>query len=402
MRTLSSRVGNSMLAFAVVALSACGGDSTSSGVTVPPVPVAPKISVLTLSSDSVVIDGSSTPFTATIDNVAPDIQGVMIQGHITQGTTRRATGSMQINCSGAAAQPKGPCVVSYAIEASNSGDGTGTLVEGAATFELQLTQNGAALDTKTAAVKLASKPPVISIVSLSSDMATIDGAAVTLSAKIENVGASLSGVAIQGYATQGTARRAAGSMQIDCGSGVNVLPTGTCAVSVVLDASNDSAGTGLLVQGAAKFELQLTRNGTALDTAAIAATLVSNKPPRIRALTLSSDTATIEGTATPYTVTIENTGPSLSGVFIQGVVVQGTVEQPAGGTVVICGSGNGVLPTAFPSGVCTAGSDWGVSNRFSGAVVPGPATFELDLYVNNNGVNMLVDKKTIQVTLKNP
>ena len=148
-----------MLAFAVVALSACGGDSTSSGVTVPPVPVAPKISALTLSSDSVVIDGSSTPFTATIGDVAPDIQGAMIQGHITQGTTRRATGSMQINCSGSAAQPKGPCVVSYAIEASNSGDGSGILVEGAATFKVQLTQNGTALDTKTAAVKLASKPP---------------------------------------------------------------------------------------------------------------------------------------------------------------------------------------------------------------------------------------------------
>lgn len=387
-----------MLAFAVVALSACGGDNSSSGVTVPPVPVAPKISALTLSSDSVVIDGSSTPFTAAIDNVAPDIQGATIQGYITQGTTRRATGSMQINCSGAAVQPKGPCMVSYAIEASNSGAGSGTLVAGAATFELQLTQNGTALDTKTAAVKLASRPPAISVVSLSSDTATIDGSAVTLSAKIENVGASLSGVAVQGYATQGAARRAAGSMQIDCGSGVNVLPTGTCTVSVVLDASNDSAGTGLLVQGAAKFELQLTRNGTALNTAAIAATLVSHKPPRLSALTSSADTATIDGSYIPFTATIENTGPSLSGVVIQSFVIQGAVMQPAGGTVVICGSGNGVLP----SGVCTAASSWGVSNQYGGTLVPGPATFELDLYVNSNGAETLLDKKTIQVTIKNP
>ena len=187
-------------------------------------------------------------------------------------------------------------------------------------------------------------------------------------------------------------------MQIDCGSGVNVLPTGTCSVSVVLDASNDSAGAGLLVQGAAKFELQLTRNGTAVDTAAIAATLVSHKPPRLSALTLSSDTATIDGAFVPFTATIENTGPSLSGVLIQGVVLQGTVdaacrwngrhlwqrqrrsaERRVHGRIVL----GGVQPVG-------------------GTVVPGPATFELDLYVSNNGITTLLDKKTIQVTLKNP
>ena len=85
-------------------------------------------------------------------------------------------------------------------------------------------------------------------------------------------------------------------------------------------------------------------------------------------------------------------------MLIQGFVVQGAVMQPAGGTVVICGSGNGVLP----SGVCTAASSWGVSNQYGGTVVPGPGTFEVDLYVSNNGVTTLLDKKTMQVTLKNP
>ena len=293
---LLSRCSRCTLAFLVVALSACGDDQ---GHTSPTETVAPTIAALALSADSVLIGGSNTPLTVTIDNPAPDRPNVTVEGYLTQGTARRAAGSMQVDCgSGAALLPKGTCTVSFALGASNGGAGTGTLVQGAATFELQLIQNGTVLDTKTVAVTLVERP-TISTLSLSSDSVTIDGPNVNYTAALVNPGSSYSNMLVRGYIHQGTVQHVAGGTNVfACGSDPGVLPNGTCPVLYAFGASNSGgAGTGLLVQGAATFELRLTRNDTVLDTKTVAVTLVSNKPPTISALTLSSDTATIGGQA---------------------------------------------------------------------------------------------------------
>ena len=60
-----------------------------------------------------------------------------------QANARRSTGAVVVQCgSGSGILPTGACTVSNVIIASNSSAGTGTLVPGAATFELDLTANG--------------------------------------------------------------------------------------------------------------------------------------------------------------------------------------------------------------------------------------------------------------------
>ena len=388
---LLSRCSSCTLAFLVVALSACGDDQ---GHTSPTETVAPTIAALALSADSVLIGGSNTPLTVTIDNPAPDRPNVTVEGYLTQGTARRAAGSMQVDCgSGAALLPKGTCTVSFALGASNGGAGTGTLVQGAATFELQLTQNGMVLATKIAAVTLVNHP-TISAVKLGSDTAMIGGPGVGLTTTIESAGPSLPGVSVQGYVTQGTARRAVGSIQVDCGSGTAVLPRGTCPVSFVAGASNSGTGTGTLVAGDAAFELQLIQKGTVLDTKTVAVTLVEG--PTISALSLSSDSVTIDGPNVNYTAALVNPGSSYSNMVVRGYIHQGTVQHVAGGTnVFACGSDPGVLP----KGTCPVLYGFGASNSGgagTGLLVQGAATFELRLTRNDT---VVLDTKTVAVTL---
>jgi hypothetical protein len=388
---LLSRCSRCTLAFLVVALSACGDDQ---GHTSPTETVAPTIAALTLSADSVLIGGSNTPLTVTIDNPAPDRPNVTVEGYLTQGTARRAAGSMQVDCgSGAALLPKGTCTVSFALGASNGGAGTGTLVQGAATFELQLIQNGTVLDTKSVAVTLVERP-TISALTLSSDSVTIDGPNVNYTAALVNPGSSYSNTVVRGYIHQGSVQHVAGGTNVlACGGDPGVLPKGTCPALYGFGASNSSgAGPGLLVQGAATFELRLTRNDTVvLDTKTVAMTLVSNKPPTISALTLSSDTATIGGSSVTYMATIQNTGPALTQMLLQTFIVQGAEKFPAGGRFVDCGIGAGALP----SGTCTVPHGYGANFNYS--YIPGPATLEVQL---KDGNGTIVDTKTAPVVLK--
>ena len=90
----------------------------------------------------------------------------------------------------------------------------------------------------------------------------------------------------------------------------------------------------------------------------------STTTPRISALTLSRNSAFIDGPGVSYTATLNNPGSSLSGVAIQGWMVQGAVTHAAGGTVVFCGSDAGVLPT----GTCTVSP----ASRQAIAALPGP------------------------------
>ncbi len=225
------------------------------------------------------IGGSATAYSATLGNPGVSRSNVALQGWINQGTARRAAGGSMVVCgAGTGVLPNGTFTVSGSIVASNSGGGAGTLVPGAATFELQLMENGTVLETKTVAVTLAPNTPGIAALSPSSQTVFL-GSSITYTATLRNPGASLSNVVLQGWINQGTARRAAGGSMVMCGAGVGVLPNGSFNVSGSIVASNTTGGAGTLVDGAATFELQLIVNGTLLEAKTVAVTLATGVVP---------------------------------------------------------------------------------------------------------------------------
>jgi hypothetical protein len=236
----------------------------------------PSITALSPIAGSVFIGGSSTPYSATLGNPGVSRSNVVLQGWINQGTARRAAGGSMVMCgAGVGVLPNGTFPVSGSISTSNTAGGTGTLVPGAATFELQLLENGTVLETQTVAVTLAPNTPSITALNPISGSVFIGGSSTPYTAMLTNPGASLSNVVLQGWIDQGTARRAAGGSMVMCGAGVGVLPNGTFNVSGSIVASNTTGGTGTLVPGAATFELQLIVNGTVLETKTVAVTLAT-------------------------------------------------------------------------------------------------------------------------------
>ena len=297
--------------------------------------------------------------------------------------------------SGSGVLPTGTCTVAFSLSATNNGlSGTGTLVPGAATFNLVLKDSvGTGIDTASVAITLLPNHPLITAITLSRDSAFIDGRTTPFTATLENPGTARSGMGIQGWILQGTTLRAANGTVISCGSGQGVLPTGTCTVAFELSASNSAGGTGTFVPGAATFELDLRDStGAVIDKATKAITLQPNTP-RITALNLSTTTVAINGPTVPFTTTLDN--PDLgshSGVSIQGFIVQGTKRVPANGTVVLCGQSAGVLPTNS----CTMSFELSASNANGGSLVPGAATFELDL---RDSTGAVWNARSVAVTL---
>jgi hypothetical protein len=356
---------------------------------------AAQISALSLTSTSLYLDGPLGSDQITLQNAGPSLSGVVLQGWINQGTTRRAAGGSVAVCgSTPGVLPNGTCTMTADVVASNTGAGTGLLVLGAATFELDLTVNGTVVGTKTVAITLTSSA-TISNLSLESTFLVLNGTATPYDVTFENVGASRAGMAIQGWVNQGSVRHAASGSLVRCGAADGVLPGGGCTFSFLASANNGLSGPGTLVPGAATFELQLLdTNNVVMSTRTVAVTIVANAP-RISALSLSSATAVINGANVPLTVTLENPGPTSSDVSLQGWIVQGAVRHAAGGTITLCGS-NGVVPT----GTCTMESFYGAANGLSGAgtLVAGAATLELDLLDANKNV---LSAKSVQVTLTN-
>ena len=85
----------------------------------------------------------------------------------------------------------------------------------------------------------------------------------------------MTGISIQGWVTQGTTRRFADGSLISCGGGAGVLPNGTCSVSSVAMVTDNSAGDGTFVPGAADLELQLVgASGTVLSAAHVPLSLI--------------------------------------------------------------------------------------------------------------------------------
>lgn len=154
--------------------------------------------------------------------------------------------------------------------------------------------------------------------------------------------------------------------------------------------------------------------GVAAGTATITATIesasgtatvtVTSGPPGITSLTLSTTTMQIEGSV-PYSFVLDNPGAGRDNVVLQGYIDQGqgasAVQRVTGGIRVQCDAGNGVLP----HGTCSMSYTALVSNTQTmgnGTLVPGPATFTLELYQEVPNGRTVLDTRSVPVTLVAP
>lgn len=371
----------------------------------------PSITSLTLSPTTIAIGGPSASWTATLQNPANSLQNVSLQAYMVQGATRQPAGGVAVSCGSAiGVLAPGTCTVSFTTSAAN-GVGTGTLVPGPATFELNLNQsNGGTtttFDTKTVAVTLVSSTPSIASLVLTSTSIVIGGQT-DYTAQIQNYGFPQTDIFIQGEMSQqtesGTVVKGAGGTVLTCSSPAGALPTGTCSQQFTAAASSDATG-GSLVPGPASFVLHLYKsNGidvapTELDVKTVEVTLVS-PIPTITSIVPTSSYVVLGSGYTSYTTTIQNPGPPRSTVLVQGWISQGTARRAAGGSNVNCaGSPNGTLPT----GTCSTLADIVASNDpiivGTGTLVPGPATFELELKQYDGTTTTILDTESIPITL---
>jgi hypothetical protein len=262
---------------ALVTVQACSTDSTSIAR---PVPV-PSLdtSRLVLSRAQVAIEGASITFTATANNPGSTLSTVSVSGFFVQGTTRREAGTVAVSCgSSPGVLGTGSCTISGAVVASNASSGSGTLVPGDASFELDLKEGTTVLSRRSIPVGLVSTaPPHIGLSwGLSSLSIVLDGSPITYSiAELDNPGLDASNVRLWGWITQGSTRRFTGETELTCGTEPGVLRHGVCA-GFWSPISATSAGVGgPLIPGPATFELQLLVNGTKVDSSSVSTMLVS-------------------------------------------------------------------------------------------------------------------------------
>lgn len=104
-------------------------------------------------------------------------------------------------------------------------------------------------------------------------------------------------------------------------------------------------------------------------------------PPNItiQSLRLAYAFTGINAGTNTYTATIYNPGGTLTGVVAQGYMTQWAARRAAGGTLVDCHAGPGVVP----NGNCLVTFTAAASNTTAGTgtLVPGDANFELDIVV---------------------
>jgi hypothetical protein len=115
----------------------------------------PSITGLSLGSSTIAIE-SGTTYDVTLFNPGDTRSVVVLQGYVLQGATNRGAGGVNVNCSGTfdGILPPGSCTSSWTFSASNSGGGSGTLVPGPATFQLDLVEGTTILDSETVAITL--------------------------------------------------------------------------------------------------------------------------------------------------------------------------------------------------------------------------------------------------------
>jgi len=145
------------------------------------------------------------------------------------------------------------------VDAGNQFPGSGTLMCGPATMEIDLTHEGTLLQTVTATLTISHSGGCVRPegAALSPTTLEIGGREGTATVTVENdTLAPVSDLVVQGWIVQGTTRRAAGnSAPFTCGPG-------SCVQQFNFVANNDSPGTGTLVCGSATAEFDLMQGQT--------------------------------------------------------------------------------------------------------------------------------------------
>lgn len=266
-----------------------GGTSTTldtKSVAVTLVSSTPKIVSLTLASTSLVIGGASVSYTVQLQNPGFPQTDIILQGELVQGTVTRGAGGTYVSCGGAlgALPTTGAdvCTIQFTVTAAGDAAG-GVLAPGPANFVLHLYRAPAdvaptELDSRTTAVTLVSSNPTITSIVPTSTAIGLDNGFTTETVTIENPGSATSTVIVQNWIVQGSARRAAGGTDVQCGSApLGELPAGTCTAAADIVAGNGGSGTGTLVTGPATLEVDLEiydgTTQTVVDTKSIAITL---------------------------------------------------------------------------------------------------------------------------------
>jgi hypothetical protein len=363
------------------------------------VPNRPRISGVTLSADSVIGGGPGITYTTSLQSPGPTRSNVRLRVYLGQATTHTLVGDALVACGGALGDvPKGSCTIRGGIIAPD-----GVIKPGGVGVEMQLVDNGTVLETRTIGVKSVSSTR-LGVLRPSRDSIGLEGGSLPFTVTLENVGVIHSGMRIKSEISQANgsspttdARRDLGLFLVDCGSGSGVLPVGTCTVSSTFRASNSDPGVGQLTLGPAFLTVSLLDSaGYYQETKSVRVTIIPNTLA-IAGMSSSSYTPVIDGASVPYTATLQNPGASLSNIFVMASVVQGATRRSAGGTLVNCGSGSGVLPT----GTCTVPSTYTVSSTLSGTgtFVAGPATLELRI---QNGLTTVLYTMNVPVTLTIP
>ena len=379
---------------------------------------APSIAALALQPNVLTIEGPSAPFSATLQNPANGLQGVSLEAWVVQGSNRRIAGTALVTCGSAAGVlPAGSCSTTSLAKVSHYGVSTPTFVPGEGVLEVYLVQNTGGvvtpLDTATLDIRLTH--PIISLLTLESSTAEINGAVVNYTVKLSNEGSPVSNVLLQGELVQtqatglGTTKEvsvAAGGTLAQCGGPLGFVPSGICTMQFAFVASTSSSGNGTLQPGPATFHLHLQAPPNAFPTFDWSVrrepvTLTSPAPTLTSVVPTSTNVVLSPpiGLATQYTATISNPGVARSVVTLQAEIKQGSAQRGVGGSNVRCGgnAGAGLLP----SGTCVetlAISAYNLSG-FGDPLVPGPATLEVTLYWSDGTTSTILDQKLIDITL---
>ena len=368
--------------------------------------VAPvTISSLTLNSTTLAIGGPSIGWTATITNPAGTLNGVFMQGEIIQGSTVKGAGGATLTCGAAlGVLPPGTCTFSFTVTANNNAGGTGTLIPGPATFQLQLLQSDGTtttvLDTKTVDVTLVPDHPIITSVVANPQIFAIDGPTTSVTVVLYNpTGAAVSGLRLAETIVQAltSSQRAAGGAPVSCGAGDGVLPVGTCTMTLTAQASNESAGTGTLIGQIADLKVDLIQNTGSgdqiLDTMSYTVGLEPPPTPIISSITLGSTNVTLDGPATSYTITLENQNiNTFSKMNFTLSILQNGSGYGVGGGQVACGGTLGDIPT----GTCTITGTFSATS--AAGIVAGSATLQVQLFQFSTSITVF-DTKTVPITI---
>lgn len=172
------------------------------------------------------------------------------QVSIIQGSSQRSGGSATPSCGGAGyVLPQSTCLASALLSVTNASPGSGTLVAGPATLQVQLLYNGALAATRTSFVTLVDAR--FTSASTNPNPILIGGATQAYSVTLANAGNALTSVSVVATVRQGAIQRTVSATPVLCTATAGSLPSGACTFTGSYAVPND----GALAGGAATLSL---------------------------------------------------------------------------------------------------------------------------------------------------